>query len=190
MSHTTQHSTDDADDAQLGADEADVSAQLEALRERVDGLEAALRDVRAENKQLRSELADVSEHADRLDDGVRNAHNRIGSVEEQIDTGSATTELEVAIEMAPERRKERYSVSERRAITVATNIRDVGGPQGAKADKELKRAVERDRDEDLQYTQLYRACDKLERMSNGTIEFIDDDGSATRLHINDEDVLP
>lgn len=190
MSHTTQHTTDDADDAQLGADEADVSAQLETLRERIDGLEAALRDVRAENKQLRSELADVSEHADRLDDGVRSAHDRIGDVEEQIDTGSATTEFEVAIQMAPERRQERYSISEQRALTIAANIRDVGGPQGVKAGKDLKRAVERDRDEDLQYTQLYRACDKLESMSDGAIEFISDDGGATRLRLNDEDVIP
>lgn len=190
MSHTTQHSTDDADDAQLGADEADVSAQIEALRGRVDGLEAALRDVREENRQLRSELADVSEHTDRLDDGVRAAHDRIGNVEEQIDTGSTTTELKVAIQMAPERREERYSKSEQRALTVATSIRDVGGPQGAKAGQELKRAVERDRDESLQYTQLYRACDKLESMSDGAIEFVSDDGGATRLHIDDEDVLP
>lgn len=186
MSHTTQQT----DDAQFGADEADVSAQLEALRERIDGLEAALRDVRAENKQLRSELADVSDHTDRVDDGVRKAHNRIGDVEEQIETGSATTELEVAIQMAPERREERYSESEQRAISVATNIADVGGPHGAKAGKALKRAVERDRDEDLQYNQLYRACDKLESMSDGAIEFVSDDDGATRLHIEDEDVLP
>jgi hypothetical protein len=81
-------------------------------------------------------------------------------------------------------------VSEQRAISVVTNIRDVGGPQGAKAGKALKRAVERDRDESLQYTQLYRACDKLESMSDGAIKFVSDDGGATRLHIDDEDVLP
>ena len=178
------------EDAQLGADEADVSAQLAELQERIDGLEAALRDVRAENKRLRSELEDVSDHTDRLDDGVRSAHDRIGDVEEQIDTSPATTELELAMQMAPERRQERYSVSEQRAISVAINIRDVGGPQGAKVGKDLKRAVERDREEDLQYNQLYRACDQLEWMTSGAIEFISDDGGATRLHLDDEDVLP
>jgi hypothetical protein len=123
---------------------------------------------------------------------ITGALERIRELEERLeaDESSPKTELEVALEASPDVVTDRYNVAEQRALVVAKHLRDIGGPHGAKVDKQLVRIVEREREESLAWSQMYRACEALESMTRGGIEFIDDDGGTNRLHVEDDSLLP
>jgi len=141
---------------------------------------------------LRERVAELEAEKERQDALITGALERIRELEERLEADESTlkTELDVALEAPPDVVVDRYSVAEQRALVVAQHLRDIGGPTGAKVDQKLVRIVEREREESLAWSQIYRACKALESMTRGEIEFVNDDGGANRLHVEDDSVLP
>lgn len=155
--------------------------------------EDKLDDVLEENESLRERVDELEAENERLDALVTGALNRINELEDRLDDDEATqseTELGVALEAPPDVVEDRYSVAEQRAIIIAKHLSKIGGPNGAKVNKRLLRVVERERDESLEWSQLYRSCEALEELSRKAVRFVDDDGGPNRLHVEDSSVLP
>jgi predicted nuclease with TOPRIM domain len=145
-----------------------------------------------EVEALRERVAELEAEKERQDALITGALERIRELEERLeaDESAPKTELDVALEAPPDVVTDQYNIAEQRALIVAEHLRDIGGPNGAKVDQKLVRIVEREREESLAWSQIYRACEALESMTRGEIEFIDDDGGDNRLHVNDDSLLP
>jgi predicted RNase H-like nuclease (RuvC/YqgF family) len=188
-------STDDLPEPSIASNaDSDVAARL-------DKLESELADVRAENAQLADRVFELERENEELrdelgtsKDDIDRAHRNIADVRSEItemqgigDSVETDTELEVALQRSPEERESYYSVAEQRAVVIAQALPSLGGDKGTKVQTDLKDAVEDERGEDVQWTQIYRACEALESMSDGAIVYIDDDPN--RLRVDDETVL-
>jgi hypothetical protein len=148
-------------------------------------------DTDDEVEALRDRVAELEAEKERQDALITGALERIRELEERLeaDESSPKTELEVALEAPPDVVTDRYNIAEQRALVVAEHLRDIGGPHGAKVDQNLVRIVEHEREESLAWSQIYRACEALESMTRGGIKFIDGDGGANRLHVEDDSLI-
>lgn len=191
----------------------DVAAELAELRDEVDSLRdenaelrAEVDDLREENTALREQVTEQSERISwsgssrsmenlRIDGipvgfAIEQRREEISALQAKHEQQSVQpdTELGVGLQMDPSAREDAYGVTKQRAVTIAETLPAVAGDEGARVDASLKRRVEGERGESLAWVQLYRACDALETMSDGALEW-DDSGETKHILINDRTVL-
>jgi len=192
---------------------ADLAAELDALRDEVSDLRdenEQLRDdvneLQAENDALRDQL---DAQVDRIEwhNDIRNMENlridgipvgralekrreEINALQDAHDTRTEQpdTELGVGLAMDDDARSNTYGATKQRALAVADVLPAVAGEEGARVGSDLKHRVENVRSESLAWVQLYRACEAVETMSEGAIEW-DNTGETNYLHIHDASVL-
>lgn len=207
MSHQIQQPDEPGTDVPLRAELADLRAEIAEMRDDMAEMAEEIDELRAERDELRAELESQSDRI-QWGDGAHNISDlridgipvglaiskreaEIAELREEISEAdvSPDTELDVALQLPAGVREDRYGVAEQRAIVVAQQLRSAAGPAGAKVGKQLMRRVERERDESLAWSQLYRACEALESLTDGGVTFVEDDDT-NRLRIDDASVLP
>lgn len=192
---------------------ADLADELDRLRDEVSTLRdenESLRDdvdeLRDENERLHERLNAQSDRIEWHND-IRNMENlridgipvgralekrreEINALQAAHDGGQAQpdTELSVGLEMERASWDDAYGATKQRALAIADILPSVAGEEGARVDTALKNRIENVRNESLAWVQLYRACEAVETMSDGAIEW-DNDGTTNYLHIHDASVL-
>ncbi len=175
--------------------DADLTAVVSELVERVEDLERQKADLEQENADLEDRVADLEEQTarSRAEDRKRltDAEDRLddlekGDITDETPTSeadkNASTQSLTPIERLSESGDHadvaaNVTASVRRAVTLFENLPDWGQstPKGRvlKPADRPKQLLEAATDESLAWTQYYRAAEALERLSKGAVTFFD-----------------
>lgn len=168
----------------------------------VSQLADEVEDLREENRALRDEVEDLREHTARQSRALAETRQGLNDVEqaveavEQADTEDATRGVSADVtpveqlSQADDVTEVTDSVSVERAASLFTNLGKWGSrtPKGIvlRPDDNPRRLLEAGRDEDLAWTQFYRAARALERLSHGAVTFFDSDRHGKMLVLHEQ----
>lgn len=193
-----ENRTDSMDE--IGAELEALRAEIDALREENEQLREQLETVRADVDSVRADECDCSDRIEWRGDGrqledlwidgvpVGNAivtrKQEIEQLEADLEDGTMSdpsesiddewTLAEKAIAIGPEEFLD--SASEKRAISILENYSEWSSTAQAgqvirTRDNKLKKLLEADRGESLAWKQVYRACEALEILTDGHVEW-------------------
>jgi chromosome segregation ATPase len=155
-----------------------------------DAVEDELTEIREENEELRKRVTELEADNERLDALVTGALDRIHELEDRLDDvesrSTTDTEMDDETPTPAQRAIEEYdetesdSSSKQRAVAILANysdwcIKTQAGWVIRTREERLRDRLERELGEDLEWVQVYRACKKLENVTEGTIEYVDSD---------------
>ena len=188
-----------ADQSSIAVDaDADLTAVVSELVERVESLEQTVEEQQATIEEQAEQIEELEQTVEQTSNNASGAHARINSVEDRLqdaeDGGTTTTnptpqtdknastELLTPIERLSESGDStdiatNVTASVRRAVTLFEQLPDWGQstPKGRvlKPADRPKQLLEAATDESLAWTQYYRAAEALERLSKGAVTFFD-----------------
>ena len=161
----------------------ELKAEVAEKDERIDDLEQRVDELEAEQNTQEKRM-------DALGMGIESANDDIADLEDSIDATSSCTDeqntptddwtpLERLSVIGEEALDDHVSASDRRAVTVFEHWEEwsTKTPQGnlLKTSDNLKSLLSTATDEHLAWKQVYRACRRIEQLSQGRITFFQHD---------------
>lgn len=177
------------DDAvEVEQDDSEIEEEIEEIREEVADLQDDRDETRRQQAEDRRRISEVEETIE--EGGFGDENPTLSSGETTIQPDDLTPIEQLAGDTNIE--EVTNSPTVRRAVSLFSNLPDWGSktPRGIvlkPADNPL-RLLEADRDESLAWKQYYRAAEALERLSHGSVTFVDHDrhGKMIVLHSQSE----